>query len=142
MLADALMEQEAAIVGERRGRDRQRRAGIDPVPRQRCVGLPPILDRRFLGSATPGTTSPAGHAVANSGAGRQVRHALPVGRSKHRDRADHVGFAVFLPPPTAGEDRARAIRPLCGADRLYDGAYMPGETAIYLAKMLSADSTR
>jgi hypothetical protein len=26
---------------------------------------------------------------------------------------------------------------LCGADRLYYGAYMPGETAIYLAKMLS-----
>jgi ribosomal protein S18 acetylase RimI-like enzyme len=25
---------------------------------------------------------------------------------------------------------------LCGADRLYYGAYMPGETAIYLAKML------
>jgi hypothetical protein len=22
-----------------------------------------------------------------------------------------------------------------GADRLYDGAYMPGETALYLAKM-------
>jgi len=27
---------------------------------------------------------------------------------------------------------------LCGADRLYYGAYMPGETAIYLAKMLTA----
>jgi ribosomal protein S18 acetylase RimI-like enzyme len=25
---------------------------------------------------------------------------------------------------------------LCGADRLYYGAYMPGETALYLAKML------
>jgi GNAT superfamily N-acetyltransferase len=25
---------------------------------------------------------------------------------------------------------------LCGADRLYYGSYMPGETAIYLAKML------
>jgi len=28
---------------------------------------------------------------------------------------------------------------LCGADRLYYGAYMPGETAIYLAKSLTPD---
>lgn len=31
---------------------------------------------------------------------------------------------------------ARLGYTLCGADRLYYGAYMPGETAIYLAKML------
>jgi ribosomal protein S18 acetylase RimI-like enzyme len=31
---------------------------------------------------------------------------------------------------------ARLGYTLCGADRLYYGAYMPGESALYLAKML------
>ena len=50
--------------------------------------------------------------------------------------ATHVWLetsSVNVPGVTA---YARLGYTLCGADRLYYGAYMPGETAIYLAKML------
>jgi GNAT superfamily N-acetyltransferase len=50
--------------------------------------------------------------------------------------ATHVWLetsSVNVPGVTA---YARLGYTLCGADRLYYGSYMPGETAIYLAKML------
>jgi ribosomal protein S18 acetylase RimI-like enzyme len=54
----------------------------------------------------------------------------------HKVGASHVWLEtsnVNVPGIAAYE---RLGYTLCGADRLYYGSYMPGETAIYLAKML------
>jgi ribosomal protein S18 acetylase RimI-like enzyme len=50
--------------------------------------------------------------------------------------ADHVWLETSSANVPGVAAYARLGYALCGADRLYYGAYMPGEAAIYLAKPL------